>query len=90
MITGRRAFKGETALATLSVIANKEPEPVSAMGADTPPELEKLIARCMRKDPERRIQHMGDVKLTLEELREESQSGNCVFLRLRVRIPLDG
>jgi hypothetical protein len=82
MITGRRPFQGETALATLSAIANKEPEPVSTMAADTPPELEKLIARCMRKDPERRIHHMGDVKLTLEELREESQSG-----KLRVPAP---
>jgi serine/threonine protein kinase len=82
MITGRRAFQGATALATLSAIADKEPEPVSAIAGDTPPEMEKLIARCMRKDPERRIQHMGDVKLALEELKEESESG-----RLRVSAP---
>jgi len=38
-------------------------------------ELEKTITRCLRKDLERRIQHMDDVKLALEELKEESDSG---------------
>ena len=59
----------------LSAVLDKEPTPVSMIVPKTPPELEKLIARCLRKDPERRIQHMGDVKLALEELKEESDSG---------------
>jgi Tol biopolymer transport system component len=75
MVTGRRAFQGETKLAMLSAILEKEPTPVSAIVPKTPLELEKLIARCLRKDAERRIQHMGDVKLALEELKEESDSG---------------
>jgi serine/threonine protein kinase/Tol biopolymer transport system component len=88
MVTGRRAFRGETGLATLSAIVKEEPEAVSTIAADTPPELEKLIARCMRKDPERRIQHMVDVKLALEELTEESQSGKTpVPPRRRSQIP---
>jgi hypothetical protein len=37
--------------------------------------LERLIARCLRKDVNRRSQHMADVKLALEELRDESASG---------------
>ena len=72
---GRRAFQGETKLAMLTAVLDKEPTPVSAIVPETPPELEKLIARCQRKDPERRIQHMGDVRLALEELKEESDSG---------------
>ncbi|HWU37975.1 MAG TPA: protein kinase, partial [Candidatus Acidoferrum sp.] len=75
MVTGRCAFEGETKLAMLSAVLDKEPTPVSAIVPEAPPELEKLIARCLRKDPERRIQHMGDVKLALEELKEESDSG---------------
>src|SRR6516225_1679905 len=75
MITGQRAFQGETNLSTLSAILDKEPTPVSVIAKEAPPELEKLIARCLRKDAERRIQHMGDVKLALEELKEESDSG---------------
>src|ERR1700694_4932970 len=38
-------------------------------------ELEKIIARCLRKDPERRAQGIADIKLALEELKEESESG---------------
>jgi serine/threonine protein kinase/Tol biopolymer transport system component len=75
MVTGRRAFQGETKLATLSAVLEKEPTPVSAIVPETPPELEKLIARCLRKDPGRRVQHMGDAKLALQELKEESDSG---------------
>ena len=80
MLTGRRAFRGETRLSTLSAILREEPQPI---GESTPPELERVITRCLRKDPERRIQHMGDVKLALQDLKEESESG-----RLPGRPPL--
>jgi eukaryotic-like serine/threonine-protein kinase len=82
MITGRRAFQGRTNLSTLSAIVDKEPTAVSAIAPETPPELEKLIARCLRKDPDRRAQNMADLKLTLEDLKEESDSG-----RLRAAVP---
>jgi Tol biopolymer transport system component len=75
MVTGRSAFRAETKLSTLSAILEREPAPVSGITPHTPPDVEKLIARCMRKDPERRVQHMVDVKLALEELREDSDSG---------------
>jgi serine/threonine protein kinase len=78
MVTGRRAFQAETRMATLSAILNKEPQPASTINEDTPPEMEKLIARCLRKDPERRIQNMADVKLALEDLKEESESGRLL------------
>ena len=42
-----------------------------------PQELDKLIRRCLRKDPERRFQHMDDVQIALEELKEESDSASC-------------
>lgn len=75
MVTGKRPFQGETKLSTLSAIVDKEPAPLSAIAGQTPPELEKLIARCLRKDLDRRAQNMADVKLALEELKEESESG---------------
>ncbi len=72
MVTGRRAFQGDSKLSTLASILNKEPEPLSA---ETPHDLEKLISRCLKKDPARRIQTMADLKVALEELKEESDSG---------------
>jgi Tol biopolymer transport system component/serine/threonine protein kinase len=75
MVTGRRAFQGESKLSTLSAILKDDPKPVSAVIADVPGDLEKIINRCSRKDPNRRFQHMADVKVALEELKEESESG---------------
>jgi hypothetical protein len=38
-------------------------------------EVERTVRRCLRKDPTRRFQHMDDLKAALEELKEESSSG---------------
>jgi len=75
VITGRRAFRGETRVSTLSAILKEEPQPPSSVAEDVPRDLEKIVARCMRKDPGRRFQLMEDVKIALEELKEESDSG---------------
>lgn len=72
MVTGRRAFHGETTVATLSAILREEPKP---LGTEVPHEMERIISRCLRKDRERRTQHMDDVKLALEDLKEGSDSG---------------
>ena len=75
MATGHRAFQDETKISTLAAVLHKEPPPVHDVAADTPRDLEKIIARCLRKDPTRRFQHMDDIKVALEELKEESESG---------------
>ena len=71
MLAGRRAFTGSSKAAILGSVVRDEPPPLT----NVPHELEKLIARCMRKDAARRAQHMADLKLALEELKEESESG---------------
>jgi Tol biopolymer transport system component len=80
MVTGQRAFHGDSRASTLAAIVEKEPQPPGEIVLGTPPELERLISRCLRKDVNRRSQNMADVKLALEELREESESG-------RLRLP---
>src|ERR1700731_784154 len=74
MVTGRRPFEGATRISTLSAILHKEPKAASEISPAVPMELEKIIARCLRKDPERRAQGIADIKLALEELKEESES----------------
>jgi eukaryotic-like serine/threonine-protein kinase len=75
MVTARRAFQGGAKLSTLSAILHQEPKPASEISDAVPIELDKIIARCLRKDPERRAQGIADIKVALEELKDESESG---------------
>jgi serine/threonine protein kinase/Tol biopolymer transport system component len=70
LLSGRRAFPGETITAALTAVATTEPKPLDG----APERLDELVRRCLRKDPARRFQHMDDVKVLLEELKEESDS----------------
>jgi len=74
MVTGQKAFQGTSKLSTLSAILHQEPKPVSGITPATPTDLEKLINRCLRKDPAKRWQTMADVKVALDELKEDSDS----------------
>jgi Tol biopolymer transport system component len=75
MLTGQRAFQGETKASTIAAILREEPKPLSQAVAGPPREVERLVKRCLRKDPAHRFQHMDDLKVALEELKEESDSG---------------
>jgi serine/threonine protein kinase len=86
MVTGRRAFAGDSAISTLSAVLKEEPKPAD----EIPSELRKIIARCLRKDPARRSQHIDDVKVSLDELREDSESGRLGAIDIaakRRRVP---
>ena len=75
MVTGRKAFQRDSQLSTLSAILLEEPKPAGQLVKGLPHELERIVARCLRKNPERRFQAMPDLKIALEELKEESDSG---------------
>jgi serine/threonine protein kinase/Tol biopolymer transport system component len=74
MVTGRRAFQGDSQVSTLAAILHKEPQAVSQISEVVPRDLEKIIVRCLRKDAARRFQHMDDLKVALEEVQEEKNS----------------
>src|SRR5262249_14795769 len=73
--TGQQAFQGDSKMSTLAAILNKDPRPVKELSEGIPYDLEKIVNRCLRKDPNRRLQTMADLKVTLEELKNESDSG---------------
>jgi Tol biopolymer transport system component len=72
MVTGQMAFGKGSHISTMAALVEQEPRPLPA---SVHRDLARVIARCLRKDPARRFQHMDDVKVALEELREESDSG---------------
>ncbi|MBI3664909.1 MAG: serine/threonine-protein kinase [Acidobacteria bacterium] len=85
MITGRRAFQGESKVSTLSAILHKEPKPIGEIVEGVPGQLQWLVSHCLRKSPERRFQGMADVKVALEEMKEESESGASGLVELKPR-----
>ncbi|HSD26224.1 MAG TPA: protein kinase, partial [Vicinamibacteria bacterium] len=77
LLTGRRAFAGDTVTDTLAGILHVEPD-WSALPAATPPAVVRLVRRCLDKDPRRRLQAIGEARLELEELAQVSASGRLV------------
>ena len=75
MATGRRAFGGSSTAEVLAALMKEEPKPPSEVVADLPKELDRLIRRCLQKEPARRFQHTADVKLELEQIKEDSETG---------------
>ncbi|HVS66735.1 MAG TPA: protein kinase [Thermoanaerobaculia bacterium] len=66
MLSGQRAFKGDTAADVIGAIVHKEPE-LDDLPASVSPRLRRLVERCLRKDGERRLQSIGDARIALQE-----------------------
>jgi Tol biopolymer transport system component len=71
MATGRRPFIGESSLGILANILNEDPAPPAALNASIHPELERIILRCLRKEPARRFQTAADLKASLDDLQSQ-------------------
>src|SRR5712691_7879766 len=63
MLSGQRAFSEDTALATMAAIVRDEPRPL-----DASPELQRIVARCLRKAPQDRFQTIAEVRAALERI----------------------
>jgi eukaryotic-like serine/threonine-protein kinase len=75
MVTGRRSCPGGSSISTLSAIVHDDPAPVTQVSPGLPRDLETVIARCLRKDPDRRFQSAADLKVALTEILEDLESG---------------
>ena len=84
MLTGRRAFEGDSSLSTLSAILRDQVKPMSEVAPDVPPPLETLLQRCLRKEPEDRWQSMREVQVALSALKRDSDSGSLYTTRVAV------
>ena len=77
MATGRRAFAGESQASLIAAILDREPEPISGDQPLTPPGLERLVRKCLAKDPDGRWQAASDIA---DELRWLSTGGGSAAL----------
>jgi len=66
MATGRRAFEGTTAATVVGAVLHVDPRPVSSMQPMAPPALDRIVMRCLAKDPDDRWQTARDLMLELK------------------------
>ena len=74
MLAGRQAFRGNDVAETLARILEREPD-WSALPARTPVSMERLLRRCLRKDPKERLRDIGDARHELSDV--ELASGDA-------------
>jgi hypothetical protein len=70
MISGRRPFHADTPPETLTAILKKDPPDLTSPFGPVPPGLERIVRRCLEKEPEDRFQSARDVAFALEALSE--------------------
>jgi Tol biopolymer transport system component len=76
MVTGKKAFEGESQLSVASAILEKEPAPISAIKPMTPPALDHAVKKCLAKAPDERWQSASDLASELKWIAESgSQAG---------------
>jgi serine/threonine-protein kinase len=66
MLTGRRAFVGDTVADTLAKVLEREPD-FTLLPPTTPPAIKNLLERCLVKSPRQRMQAIGEARLVIEE-----------------------
>ncbi len=75
MATGASPFQGATSMDIMSAILHKETPPPSQVNAEVPPELERIIRKCIEKDPAERYQDTRDLVVDLRRLKKDTDSG---------------
>lgn len=73
MATGKRAFEGASRASLIASIMSSHPRPISELQPLTPPGLDRLIRKCLAKDPDQRWQSAADIA---DELRWISEGGS--------------
>ena len=74
MLSGTRAFQRPTSPETMTAILKEEPPAISQVASSTPPALQRLVQRCLEKNPERRFQSASDLAFALEALSDSGAS----------------
>ncbi len=81
MVTGLLPFRGESAGVVFEAILNRMPVAPVRLIPDLPVELERIIAKCLEKDPDLRYQRASDVRADLQRLKRDLDSASRVPMR---------
>ncbi|HEY3173960.1 MAG TPA: protein kinase [Thermoanaerobaculia bacterium] len=72
MATGKRAFRGNSPAETMSMILKEQPSSVGDANPDVPPALDRVVCRCLEKEPRRRFHSANDIEFALTDASTEA------------------
>jgi Tol biopolymer transport system component len=85
MLSGRRAFHRDTSAETMTAILKDEPPELSSSSISLSPALQRVVTRCLEKNPAARFQSAGDLAFALDALSGSSASGATVASPVNAR-----
>jgi eukaryotic-like serine/threonine-protein kinase len=75
MVTGQLPFRGESTATVFEAILNRAVVAPVRLNPDVPPELERIIYKCLEKDRNLRYQHASELRADLQRMKRDSESG---------------
>jgi serine/threonine protein kinase/Tol biopolymer transport system component len=82
MLTGHRAFAGETQVDTMTAILKEDPPEMIREGQDIPAAFEQVVRHCLEKEPENRFQSARDLAFALSTLSDVTTARQTLPFRL--------
>jgi len=82
MLTGKRAFQELTSAETMTAILNEEPPAVSQVAPDVSMAMQRVVNRCLEKNPEQRFQSASDLAFALDALSALGSSPNATVIEV--------
>ena len=79
MLAGKRAFHRSTSAETMTAILNDDPPSISQIVQTAPPGLQRVIHRCLEKNPEQRFHSASDLAFALEALSDSGSAAAAVL-----------
>jgi serine/threonine protein kinase len=87
MTTGRKAFEGSSATSVMTAVLTSTPPPMSTIQAVTPPALDRIVGKCLAKDPTRRWQSAADLRDELAWIAQDLLVPNVVYAEQQSAMP---
>jgi eukaryotic-like serine/threonine-protein kinase len=87
MISGRRAFQGDTSVETMSAILKEDPPELNETNRNIPPAMERVVRHCLEKNVEERFQSARDVAFSLQSLSGSTSHASALEPTRRAAAP---
>ncbi|MFQ6069930.1 MAG: protein kinase [Candidatus Aminicenantales bacterium] len=82
LITGHLPFRGEHEQPVMYSILHRQPEPVTSLRTGVPIELERIVMKCLEKNPPDRFHSLADLKTDMRRLKRDIQNGTATTVRV--------